>query len=56
MGVIFDEVVGQVETPPRPPQEQQQSGEQQQSPQHEAYSWQLQQSIFLRRQQRLEAD
>ena len=56
MGVVFDEVVTQVETPPQAPQEQQQEGEGQASAQQKAYCWQQQQATFWRRKERLEAD
>ena len=56
MGVVFDEVVTRVETPPQPPQAEQQESGERQSPQHEAYCWQQQQATFWRRQQRLEAE
>jgi hypothetical protein len=56
MGVVFDEVVTQVEAPPQEPQAQQVSGAEEPSPQGETRRWQQQQAIFRRRQQRLEAD
>lgn len=56
MGVVFDEVVTQVETPPKPAESEQASVNQQQTPQQKAYCWQQQQATFWRRQQRLEAD
>lgn len=55
MGVVFDEVVGRVEAPPQPLQEQQ-NDERPEPPQHEARSWQQQNFTFRRRQRRLEAD
>ena len=56
MGVVFEEVVGEVETTPQPPEQRQQSDEQQQSPQQDAYCWRQHQATLRRRQQRLEAD
>ena len=58
MGVVFDEVVTRVESPPpqSPPQSQQGRGEEQSSPQSKLHCWQYQQAIVRRRQQRLEAD
>ena len=56
MGVVFDEVVTQVEVPPQQPQAQQERGGEEPSPQCESRRWQQQQAIFWRRQQRLEAD
>lgn len=56
MGVVFDEVVTQVETPPQPPQSQPEQGGEQPSPQAKFQCWQRQQALFWRRQQRLEAD
>lgn len=56
MGVVFDEVVTQVEVPPQQPQAEQQRGAEQQSPQAKLKCWQQQQALFWRRQQRLEAD
>jgi len=56
MGVVFDEVVTQVETPPQPVQEQQAESGGQAPAQQKAYRWQQQQATFWRRQQRLEAD
>jgi len=53
MSVVFDEVVTQVEAPPKPI-ESLQSSDEQQSP--ESQQWQQQQATFWRRQQRLEAD
>lgn len=56
MGVVFDEVVTQVEAPPQQPQAQQAPGGEQLSPQGKLQCWQQQQALFWRRQQRLEAD
>lgn len=57
MGVIFDEVVTQVEAPPQPPpQTQQERSGDEQSPQGQLRCWQQQQALFWRRKQRLEAD
>lgn len=56
MGVVFDEVVTQVEAPPQRPEAQQESGGEEQSPQGESRRWQQQQALFWRRHQRLEAD
>lgn len=56
MGVVFDEVVTQVETPPQQPQSPQERVGEQQSPQAKQRCWQQQQALFWRRQQRLEAD
>ncbi len=56
MGVVFDEVVTRVETPPQPSEASQEKGEQRQSPQMEANRWQQHQATFWRRQQRLEAE
>ena len=56
MGVVFDEVVTQVETPPKPAEAEQAPAGDRQSPQQKAYCWQQQQATFWRRQQRLEAD
>lgn len=59
MGVVFDEVVTQVETPPQSSpsgqQDEQQSGEKA-SAQQKAQAWRRRQATFWRRQQRLEAD
>ncbi len=57
MGVVFDEVVSHLESPPQPPEAQQEEVcEKQQSPVEKDYCWGQQQSTFRRRQQRLEAD
>jgi hypothetical protein len=56
MGVVFDEVVGQVESPPEQPQPLQEQGVEQLSSQEKLRCWQQQQAIVQRRQQRLEAD
>ncbi len=56
MGVVFDEVVTQIEAPPLPPQGAPGSVMEAPSPQNEARHWQQQQAVFWRRQQRLEAD
>ena len=56
MGVVFDEVVTQVEAPPQQPEAQQAPGGDEKTPQGESRRWQQQQAIFWRRQQRLEAD
>ena len=56
MGVVFDEVVGQVESPPEQPQPQQEQGVEQLSSKEKLRCWQQQQAIVIRRQQRLEAD
>jgi len=55
MGVVFDEVVTRVETPPPGEPDLEQSRDEQ-TPQEKASSWQQQQATFWRRQQRLEAD
>jgi hypothetical protein len=56
MGVVFDEVVTQVEAPPQQPQTQQEQGGEQTAPDAKLRCWQQQQALFWRRQQRLEAD
>lgn len=56
MGVVFDEVVTQVEVPPQQPQAEPQRSTEQTSPQGKQRCWQQQQALFWRRQQRLEAD
>lgn len=58
MGVVFDEVVTQVEAPPAQPQprSQQERDREELSPQGKFRYWQQQQALFWRRQQRLEAD
>jgi|GEM_PF-3345068 len=56
MGVVFDEVLTQVEAPPQRSEAQQERSAEAQPPQNEAHRWQQQQAIFWRRQQRLEAD
>jgi len=56
MGVVFDEVVSQVEGPPEQPQAERQTGEQELSPQEKLRCWRRQQAIADRRRRRLEAD
>ena len=56
MGVVFDEVVTSVEAPPQPTESRQETPEQPESPQMEAYRWQQHQATFWRRRQRLEAE
>jgi len=56
MGVVFDEVVTQVEAPPPSTESSQQASDSPQSPQQTATVWHQQQATFWRRQQRLEAD
>jgi len=56
MGVVFDEVVTQVVTPPQPEEPEPEQVGLEQSPLEEAFRWQQQQASFWRRQQRLEAD
>jgi hypothetical protein len=56
MGVVFDEVVSQVKSPPEQPQPHQEQVAEQLSPQDKLHCWQQQRAITQRRQQRLEAD
>lgn len=56
MGVVFDEVVTQVEAPPERPESNQERTAEARPPQNETRRWQQQQAIFWHRQQRLEAD
>jgi len=56
MGVVFDEVVTQIETPPQRSSAEQERNAEAQPPQNEARRWQQQQALFWRRQQRLDAD
>lgn len=56
MGVVFDEVLTQIEAPPQRSEPQQERIAETQPPQNEARRWQQQQALFRRRQQRLEAD
>lgn len=56
MGVVFDEVVSQVEPAPEPLQSQQEQTVEQSSPQDKLRCWQQQEAIVRRRQNRLEAD
>ncbi|MDZ7754057.1 MAG: hypothetical protein U5S82_21060 [Gammaproteobacteria bacterium] len=56
MSVVFDEVVTQVETPPKPADNEQTPSNEQPSPHQRAHCWQQQQATFWRRKLRLEAD
>ena len=56
MGVVFDEVITQVETPPAQVESAEQQSDTAQPPQLKSREWQQQQSTFWRRAQRLEAD
>lgn len=56
MGVVFDEVVTQIETPPLRSEAEQERNAEAQPPQNESRRWQQQQTLFWRRQQRLDAD
>ena len=55
MGVVFDEVVTQVEAPPPGPEAPRAPGAEA-SPQSAERHWHQQQATFRRREQRLEAD
>ena len=56
MGVVFDEVVAEVEAPTQAAEGEAEQTEQPQSPQAEARQWRQHQATFQRRQLRLEAD
>ncbi len=56
MGVVFDEVVAQVEAPVQADDGETAPQEPPRSPQREARQWRQQQATWRRRQQRLEAD
>lgn len=56
MGVVFDEVVAEVEAPTQAAEGESDQGEQPQSLQAQAHQWRQQQATFQRRQLRLDAD
>lgn len=56
MGVVFDEVVAQVDAPTQAADGETSQDDQAQSPQDETRRWHQQQATSVRRQQRLEAD
>ncbi len=56
MGVVFEEVVTQVEAPPQPEAPEPDQTVAGLSTQQESLAWEQRQATFWRRQQRLEAD